>query len=213
MQNRQYTIDTPAQLATNKYYLTGLYRKTSGARVYPVEYTFDYAGRLGTMTTWQDYGTSAGAAVTQWKYEGTRGFLTNKVYLGTSIDEAFDAFGESRHGFRFILLPKLNRRERNTELFGQFCLGKPLSYASDTQSLAKGDRIGGERLSQQKILVLRSLCGSYGSMAITQQHQSVVAAKDSLAPDCSALWAFSLRSSSFRLFPNGSSVASRAPGR
>jgi len=69
---------------TNEYYLTGLYRKTSGARVYPVEYTFDYAGRLGTMTTWQDYATSAGAAVTAWKYEGTRGFLTNKVYQGTN---------------------------------------------------------------------------------------------------------------------------------
>jgi YD repeat-containing protein len=69
---------------TNEYYLTGLYRKTSGARVYPVEYTFDYAGRLGTMTTWQDYAGSAGAAVTQWKYDGARGFLTNKVYQGTN---------------------------------------------------------------------------------------------------------------------------------
>jgi YD repeat-containing protein len=55
-----------------------------GARVYPVEYTFDYAGRLGTITTWQDYASSAGAAVTQWKYEGARGFLTNKVYQGTN---------------------------------------------------------------------------------------------------------------------------------
>jgi hypothetical protein len=69
---------------TNEYYLTGLYRKTTGARVYPVEYTFDYAGRLSTMTTWQDYASSAGAAVTQWKYESTRGFLTNKVYQGTN---------------------------------------------------------------------------------------------------------------------------------
>lgn len=71
-------------MCANEYYLTGHYRKTSGARVYPVEYTFDYAGRLGTMTTWQDYAGSAGAAVTQWKYEGTRGFLTNKVYQGTN---------------------------------------------------------------------------------------------------------------------------------
>jgi RHS repeat-associated protein len=69
---------------TNEYYLTGLYRKTSGARVYPVEYTFDYAGRLATMTTWQDYASSSGAAVTAWAYEGTRGFLTNKVYQGTN---------------------------------------------------------------------------------------------------------------------------------
>jgi hypothetical protein len=52
--------------------------------VYPVEYTFDYAGWLGTMTTWQDYASSAGAAVTQWKYGGSRGFLTNKVYQGTN---------------------------------------------------------------------------------------------------------------------------------
>ena len=40
-----------------------------------------------TLTTWQDYAGSAGsagAAVTAWKYEGTRGFLTNKVYQGTN---------------------------------------------------------------------------------------------------------------------------------
>ena len=36
------------------------------------------------MTTWQDYAGSAGAAVAAWKYEGTRGFLTNKVYQGTN---------------------------------------------------------------------------------------------------------------------------------
>jgi hypothetical protein len=36
---------------TNEDYLTGLFRKTSGARVYLLEYTFDHAGRLSTMTT------------------------------------------------------------------------------------------------------------------------------------------------------------------
>src|SRR5687767_4870412 len=36
------------------------------------------------MTTWQDYAGSAGVAVTQRKYDGSRGFLTNKVYQGTN---------------------------------------------------------------------------------------------------------------------------------
>ena len=32
------------------------------------------------MTTWQNYAANNGQAVTQWKYDGYRGFLTNKVY-------------------------------------------------------------------------------------------------------------------------------------
>jgi RHS repeat-associated protein len=35
------------------------------------------------MMTWQDYAGQTGAAVTTWKYDGYRGFLTNKVYAAS----------------------------------------------------------------------------------------------------------------------------------
>jgi hypothetical protein len=40
---------------TNTYYLTGQTKHVAGSREYPVEYTYDYAGRLKTQTTWRDY--------------------------------------------------------------------------------------------------------------------------------------------------------------
>ena len=65
---------------TNVYYTNSLLQKTYGSRTYPVGYTYDYAGRMQTMTTWTNFATSGGAAVTTWNYDGYRGFLTNKVY-------------------------------------------------------------------------------------------------------------------------------------
>jgi hypothetical protein len=57
-----------------------------------VEYTFDYAGRMKTMTTWQQLDQAmgsglSGSAVTTWYYDTARGWLTNKTYA--------DALGRS----------------------------------------------------------------------------------------------------------------------
>ena len=38
---------------TNDYYATGLLKRRTGSREYPVEYAYDDAGRMKTMTTWQ----------------------------------------------------------------------------------------------------------------------------------------------------------------
>lgn len=65
---------------TNAYYPNGLLQTTYGSRTYPVAYTYDYAGRMKTMTTWTNFASSSGAAVTTWNYDGYRGFLTNKAY-------------------------------------------------------------------------------------------------------------------------------------
>jgi RHS repeat-associated protein len=54
--------------------------KKWGTREYPVEYTYDYAGRMKTMKTWRDFAGNSGTAVTTWNYDGYRGFMTNKVY-------------------------------------------------------------------------------------------------------------------------------------
>jgi RHS repeat-associated protein len=65
---------------TNEYYLTGSLKKTSGSRTYPMEATYDYAGRIKTLKTWQDYATSSGAATTAWNYHAQRGFLASKQH-------------------------------------------------------------------------------------------------------------------------------------
>lgn len=65
---------------TNEYTKMGLLLKTSGARTYPVAYTYDAQGRMKTMTTWHNAATSAGAAVTTWNYDSNRGWLANKRY-------------------------------------------------------------------------------------------------------------------------------------
>jgi RHS repeat-associated protein len=64
---------------TNTYLLTGELSQTWGTRTYPAAYTYDYAGRMKTMQTWQNY-PSSGSALTTWYYDPYRGFLTNKVY-------------------------------------------------------------------------------------------------------------------------------------
>src|SRR6266545_3996803 len=69
---------------TNEFFTTGELRRTSGSRTYPVEYTYDGQGRMKTMKTWKDFAGNTGSATTTWNYDGYRGFLTNKVYDGSS---------------------------------------------------------------------------------------------------------------------------------
>jgi RHS repeat-associated protein len=61
-----------------EYYPTGLPKKKYGSRTYPVGYSYDYAGRLATMTNWSTYSAGAGARVTTWNYNAYRGWLDNK---------------------------------------------------------------------------------------------------------------------------------------
>jgi len=67
-------------VVTNEFYLNGLRKKTWGSRTYPVEYTYDYAGRMSTMKTWQNFAADSGAAVTTWNYDTNRGWFSNKRY-------------------------------------------------------------------------------------------------------------------------------------
>jgi hypothetical protein len=63
-----------------EYLDSGELKKTSGSRTYPVEYAYDHAGRMKTMTTWQNHASGTGAAVTTWNYHATRGWLAGKRY-------------------------------------------------------------------------------------------------------------------------------------
>ena len=73
------TIQPDGTSVTNVYYPNGLRQETFGSRTYPVAYTYDYAGRTKTMTTWTNFAGNSGAAVTTWNYDVYRGFLTNKT--------------------------------------------------------------------------------------------------------------------------------------
>jgi RHS repeat-associated protein len=65
---------------TNEYWLTGELKKNFGSRTYPVQYGYDAQGRRTNMITWKNFAADSGNATTVWKYDGYRGFLTNKVY-------------------------------------------------------------------------------------------------------------------------------------
>ena len=62
------------------YYLHGQVKRTWGTRTYPTEYTYDPQLRVKTLTTWKDFASNAGAAVTTWNYDPQRGWLDNKAY-------------------------------------------------------------------------------------------------------------------------------------
>ena len=73
------TTNADDTVTYSEYFSSGELKLRWGSRVYPVEYTYDYAGRMETMKTWQNFNARTGDAVTTWKYN-ERGFPTNKVY-------------------------------------------------------------------------------------------------------------------------------------
>ncbi len=87
LRGRQKEVDAPNSLDANGntltnitntlYFPDGNVQETNGAQTYRVSYTYDYADRKSTMTT---YGTVP--ATTTWLYDGQRGWLTEKNYHG-----------------------------------------------------------------------------------------------------------------------------------
>jgi YD repeat-containing protein len=79
---------------TNVFLPTGNLQLTAGSRTLPVGYGYDDQGRVISMTNWSAY-PSTGARVTQWAYDGYRGFLTNKSYEGgTAVGYSNTAAGK-----------------------------------------------------------------------------------------------------------------------
>ena len=75
--------NTLDNITTTHYNADGTVRKTYGAQQNPIEYTYDYARRQHTMTTWQAFDESTGTGIsgdanTTWTYSPDRGFLTRK---------------------------------------------------------------------------------------------------------------------------------------
>ena len=78
---RPYSIIQPdGSSVNNVYLLTGELVQQTGSRIYPVGYSYDYAGRMLSMTNWSDYPGKTGARVTTWDYDYQRGWLNKKTY-------------------------------------------------------------------------------------------------------------------------------------
>ena len=87
VRSRRVTVDAPdtldadgltlANINTTHYLAHGQVKETVGGQVYRRTHTYDYAHRQKTLTT---YGTTT--ATTEWVYDTSRGFLTEKNYHG-----------------------------------------------------------------------------------------------------------------------------------
>ena len=73
-------VEPDSSSVITEFYVTGELKRNYGSRTYPVEYTYDYAGRVQTMKTWQNFASGSGAAVTTWNYSTSRGWLSSKRY-------------------------------------------------------------------------------------------------------------------------------------
>jgi RHS repeat-associated protein len=71
------------------YLLTGELGETYGSRTYPVGYSYDYTGRMQTMTNWSNFSGGSGSRVTTWNYNAYRGFLTSKTYDGGATGPSY----------------------------------------------------------------------------------------------------------------------------
>ena len=91
LRNRRLTTDAPdtldaagatlANITTTSYFSNGQTKETSGAQTYRRSYTYDYANRMKTLTT---YGGTT--AITEWVYDNQRGWLTEKNYAGETAN-------------------------------------------------------------------------------------------------------------------------------
>jgi hypothetical protein len=82
---------------TNLYSKTGELLTNYGSRVYPVAYAYDAQGRRTNMITWTNFAGRLGAAVTTWRLDGRRGFMTNQVYAdGTGPTYTYTPAGRLR---------------------------------------------------------------------------------------------------------------------
>ena len=77
--------NTPKLVSCSESSVDGLQR-------WQTAYTYDYAGRMATLTTWQNFAANSGAAVTTWNYDPYQGFLAGKVYAdGNGPTYTYDA--------------------------------------------------------------------------------------------------------------------------
>lgn len=66
----------------------GLPLLTWGSRTYPAGFSYDYAGRMKTMTNWSAF-SGTGARVTTWNYDPQRGWLSSKTNADNTLGQVY----------------------------------------------------------------------------------------------------------------------------
>jgi RHS repeat-associated protein len=131
------TLLSDSTSVTNAYYTNGLLQATYGSHEYPVQYSYDYSGRMKTMTTWTNFATSTGAAVTIWNYDVYRGFLTNKAYANS----VGSVYGYSAAGR--LISRSWARGTTITYAYDNSGSTATVSYSDSTSGITNGyDRLG-----------------------------------------------------------------------
>lgn len=88
------TIAPDGGVQTIQYFASGLPKKRSGSRTFPVEYYYDPPGRMIWMKTWKGFASDSGTNYTVWNYNPYRGWLDNKRYSdGKGPDYTYSAAG------------------------------------------------------------------------------------------------------------------------
>ena len=82
-----YVTQPDGTTVSSVYLLTGELGLQYGFRTYPVAYSYDYAGRMQTMTNWGNFGSFAYPRVTTWNYDDQRGWLNKKTYPNANTGE------------------------------------------------------------------------------------------------------------------------------
>jgi len=83
---------------TNIYSPRGELLTNYGSRIYPVAYAYDAQGRKTNMVTGTNFAARLGAAATTWKFDGYRGFMTNKLYAdGKGPSYSYTPAGRQRY--------------------------------------------------------------------------------------------------------------------
>ncbi len=81
-------------VTTTTYDLLGRVTGTSGARTYPVAYGYNGFGEMVSLTTWQDFAGTQGAAVTAWAFDAATGLQLSKTdAAGKSVTMTYDVAG------------------------------------------------------------------------------------------------------------------------
>jgi YD repeat-containing protein len=82
---RSKTILPDGGVVTYQYGPKGELLQQTGARTYPVSYTYSDQGRLATLSTYRN-GITGSADITSWQYDSQRGWMTAKVYADNSTN-------------------------------------------------------------------------------------------------------------------------------
>lgn len=140
------TLPDTGQVHTT-YYEHGQVKRTWGTRTYPTAYTYDPQLRVKTLTTWKDFASEAGAAVTTWNYHPQRGWLDNKRYAddtGPGYTYKLSGRLETRTWHRTSELPTAGSLLKTT--YGYTAAGdlNSIDYSDDTPdvSYTAFDRLG-----------------------------------------------------------------------